>query len=63
MLSKSMRSGDHHSMNKIIGSNLRFIRKLKKMSLMDQPPTKRKNLIFFKLLLMGNLKCKNLKKF
>ena len=35
MLSKSMRSGDHHSMNKIIGSNLRFIRKLKKMSLMQ----------------------------
>ena len=35
MLSKSMRSGDHHSMNKVIGSNLRFIRKLKKMSLMQ----------------------------
>ena len=35
MLSKSMRSSDHHSMNKIIGSNLRFIRKLKKMSLMQ----------------------------
>ena len=33
MLSKSMRSGDHHSMNKVIGSNLRFVRKLKKMSL------------------------------
>ena len=33
MLSKSMRSGDHNSMNKVIGSNLRFIRKLKKMSL------------------------------
>ena len=35
MLSKSMRSGDHNSMNKVIGSNLRFIRKLKKMSLMQ----------------------------
>ena len=35
MLSKSMRSGDHHSMNKVIGNNLRFIRKLKKMSLMQ----------------------------
>ena len=35
MLSKSMRSGDHNSMNKIIGDNLRFIRKLKKMSLMQ----------------------------
>ena len=35
MLSKSMRSTDHNSMNKIIGSNLRFIRKLKKMSLMQ----------------------------
>ena len=28
-----MRSTDHNSMNKIIGSNLRFVRKLKKMSL------------------------------
>ena len=35
MLSKSDRSNDHHSMNKVIGSNLRFIRKLKKMSLMQ----------------------------
>ena len=35
MLSKSMRSGDHNSMNKVIGNNLRFIRKLKKMSLMQ----------------------------
>ena len=35
MLSKSMRSGDHNSMNKLIGNNLRFIRKLKKMSLMQ----------------------------
>ena len=35
MLSKSMRSGDHNSMNKVIGSNLRFIRRLKKMSLMQ----------------------------
>ena len=35
MLSKSMRSSDHNSMNKVIGSNLRFIRKLKKMSLMQ----------------------------
>ena len=30
-----MRSGDHNSMNKLIGNNLRFIRKLKKMSLMQ----------------------------
>ena len=35
MLSKSMRTKDHHSMNKVIGDNLRFIRKLKKMSLMQ----------------------------
>ncbi len=35
MLSKSMRTKDHNSMNKIIGDNLRFIRKLKKMSLMQ----------------------------
>ncbi len=35
MLSKSLRSLDHHSMNKVIGNNLRFIRKLKKMSLMQ----------------------------
>ena len=35
MLSKSMRSGDHNSMNKLIGNNLRFIRRLKKMSLMQ----------------------------
>ena len=35
MLSKSMRSNDHHSMNKVIGDNLRFVRKLKKMSLMQ----------------------------
>ena len=33
MLRKSDRSVDHNSMNKVIGSNLRFIRKLKKMSL------------------------------
>ena len=33
MLSKRKRSMDHNSMNKIIGVNLRFIRKLKKMSL------------------------------
>ena len=31
MLSKSMRSGDHNSMNKLIGNNLRFIRRLKKI--------------------------------
>ena len=30
-----MRTKDHHSMNKVIGDNLRFIRKLKKMSLMQ----------------------------
>ena len=30
-----MRSGDHNSMNKLIGNNLRFIRRLKKMSLMQ----------------------------
>ena len=35
MLSKTMRSKDHHSMNKVIGDNLRFIRKLKKLSLMQ----------------------------
>ena len=35
MLSKSMRTKDHNSMNKVIGDNLRFIRKLKKMSLMQ----------------------------
>jgi len=35
MLSKSMRTSDHHNMNKVIGDNLRFIRKLKKMSLMQ----------------------------
>ena len=35
MLSKSMRTIDHHNMNKVIGDNLRFIRKLKKMSLMQ----------------------------
>ena len=35
MLSKSMRSKDHHSMNKVIGDNLRFVRRLKKMSLMQ----------------------------
>ena len=35
MLSKSMRSNDHHSMNKVIGDNLRFVRRLKKMSLMQ----------------------------
>ena len=35
MLSKSMRTKDHHSMNKVIGDNLRFVRKLKKMSLMQ----------------------------
>ena len=35
MLSKSMRTKDHHSMNKVIGDNLRFIRKLKKKSLMQ----------------------------
>ena len=35
MLSKSMRSKDHHSMNKVIGDNLRFVRRLKKLSLMQ----------------------------
>ena len=35
MLRKLDRSGDHNSMNKLIGNNLRFIRKLKKMSLMQ----------------------------
>ena len=35
MLSKSMRTKDHHATNKVIGDNLRFIRKLKKMSLMQ----------------------------
>ena len=39
MLSKSMRTKDHHSMNKVIGDNLRFIRKLKKMSLMQLADT------------------------
>ena len=36
MLSKSMRTKDHHSMNKVIGDNLRFIRKLKKMIFISQ---------------------------
>ena len=35
MFSKSMRTKEHHSINKVIGDNLRFIRKLKKMSLMQ----------------------------
>ena len=35
MLRKTDRSIDHISMNKVIGNNLRFIRKLKKMSLMQ----------------------------
>ena len=35
MLRKSDRSVDHNSMNKLIGNNLRFIRRLKKMSLMQ----------------------------
>ena len=35
MLRKLDRSGDHNSMNKLIGNNLRFIRRLKKMSLMQ----------------------------
>ena len=30
-----MRTKEHHSINKVIGDNLRFIRKLKKMSLMQ----------------------------